>query len=335
MNTLAKISAYGVALALLSVGAYATGSAIGPFITPSSTAAAAEPEGTTGGEDAGHGDTHSDAVPETADQPAGLTSSRGGYTLTPTASTLTAGTTDDFAFRITRPDGTAVTAFDEEHTKQLHLIVVRRDTTDFQHLHPIMEPDGTWRTPLQLPAGGVYRAFADFTPTGGAPTTLGADVSAAGAYEPVGHGPSRVAEVDGYQVRLDGDLAAGQSSPVTLTVTRDGVPVTDLEPYLGAYGHIVALRTTDLAYLHVHPDGSPGDGRTAAGPQIRFSAEVPSTGTYRFFLDFQHAGAVHTADFTLSTGAGQESAPAASRPDTPHDNGHDSTTRTGGAGGGH
>jgi hypothetical protein len=341
MNTLAKLSAYGAALALLTLGAYATGSAVGPLTSPAPAAPAAGHTGMSGGSaearDAGHGDTHSGAVPETADQPAGLASSRGGYTLTPTASTLTAGTTSDLAFHITGPDGAPVTAFDEEHTKRLHLIVVRRDTSGFQHLHPTMDPDGTWHTRLDVPAGGVYRAFADFTPTGGPATTLGVDLSAAGTYEPAAHETSRVAQVEGYQVRLDGDLVAGQSSPLTLTVSKDGAPVNDLQPYLGAYGHLVALRAADLAYLHVHPAGNPGDGRTPAGPQIRFFAEVPSTGTYRLFLDFQHAGTVRTAEFTLPTGAsvaepaGAGPAPTGPSPaTTPHSDSHSDTV-----GGGH
>ncbi len=113
--------------------------------------------------------------------------------------------------------------------------------------------------PPRHPCGwGVYRAFADFTPTGGPATTLGVDLSVAGAYAPVVHETSRLAEIDGYQVRLDGELTAGQASPLTLTVTKDGAAVTDLQPYLGAYGHLVALRATDLAYLHVHPRRQPG-----------------------------------------------------------------------------
>ena len=341
MNTLAKLSTYGAALALLTLGAYATGSAVGPLTSPAPAAAADGHAGTSGGSidagAAGHGDSHSGAVSETADQPAGLASSRGGYTLTPTASTPVAGTADEFTFRITGPDGAAVTVFDEEHTKRLHLIVVRRDSTGFQHLHPTMGPDGTWRSDLALPTGGVYRAFADFTPTVGAATTLGIDLSVAGTYQPVTHQPSRVAQVDGYEVRLDGDLTAGQSSPVTVTVSKGGAPVADLQSYLGAYGHLVALRAADLAYLHVHPDGSPGDGRTPAGPQIRFFAEVPSAGTYRLFLDFQHAGVVRTAEFTLPTGpttATSEPVPATPGPGTPHnDDRIDDHNDT--AGGGH
>ena len=80
-------------------------------------------------------------------------------------------------------------------------------------------------------------------------------------------------------------------------MTRDGAPVTDLQPYLGAYGHLVALRDGDLAYLHVHPDES-----TAAGPEVRFFAEVPSTGRYHLYLDFRHGDRVRTARFVVTAG---------------------------------
>ena len=318
MNTVARLSAYGAALVLLVGGAYATGSAVGPLAPTAPAASGAELPGMAGAGGAGHGDTHSGAVTETADQPAGLASSRGGYTLTPTASTLTAGQPTEFRFQITGPDGAPVTRFDEKHDKRMHLILVRRDTTAFQHVHPTMAADGTWQVRVTVPAGGAYRAFADFAPTGGEATTLGVDLSAAGQYTPVTPAPSRTSTVaGGYQVRLDGDLVPGRSSPVTLTVTQAGRPVTDLQPYLGAFGHLVALRGGDLAYLHVHPEGAPGDGRTGPGPQIRFLTEVPTAGTYRLFLDFQHDGVVRTAEFTVPAGATAAPAPPATlrRPD--------------------
>jgi hypothetical protein len=306
MNTAAKLSAYGAALALFVAGAYAVGTAVGPL-----SSVAASDAAPSGAEAAGHGDAHSGTVAEAAtDQPAGLASSRGGYTLTPTDPTPTDGS---FSFQITGPDGAPVTAFDVEHDKRMHLIVVRRDTTGFQHVHPEMAPDGTWTVPLALPAGGSYRAFADFAPTGGPGTTLGVDIAVPGTFEPAEHTPSRTAQVDGYTVELTGELVPGKSSPVTLTVSKDGRPVTDLQPYLAAYGHLVALREGDLAYLHVHPEGEPGDGRTPAGPRIEFVAEVPSAGSYRLFLDFQHEGVVRTAEFTVPTGpavAGATEAPA-------------------------
>ena len=67
------------------------------------------------------------------------------------------------------------------------------------------------------------------------------------------------AMVDGYEVELDGDLVPGEDSEITVTVRLAGT-VVETEPYLGAAGHLVALRDGDLAYLHVHPlaaDGAP------------------------------------------------------------------------------
>ena len=113
---------------------------------------------------------------------------------------------------------------------------------------------------------------------------------------------ARVAEVDGYQVRLDGDLAVGPPAQVFVTVSRDGAGVTDLEPLDGAFGRLVGLRAGDLAPAHVHPDATPPAPTDRAGPGIAFTAEVPGGGTYRLILDFRHAGAVHTAVFTLPAG---------------------------------
>jgi hypothetical protein len=143
---------------------------------------------------------------------------------------------------------------------------------------------------------------------------------------------SRTATVDGYTVTLDGDLAPATASKLTLSVAKDGKPVTDLQPYLGAYGHLVALREGDLAYLHVHPDGTPGDGRTPAGPGISFYADVPTAGTYRLYLDFQHAGRVRTAEFTAVAGPAPAAAPTtpASPPaqPAPSSSGHDDADHT-------
>jgi hypothetical protein len=196
-----------------------------------------------------------------------------------------------------------VTAYDTAHDEDLHLIAVRRDLTGYQHVHPDLAEDGTWSVPLELTAG-TWRLFADFDPAGDdAALVLGTDVAVAGQYTPQPlPEPSRTAAVDDYTVTLDGELAPGSESELTLTVARDGVPVTDLQPYLAAYGHLVALRDGDLAYLHVHPAGEPGDGATRPGPDITFYATAPSAGDYRLFLDFRHGDVVRTAEFTVRAG---------------------------------
>jgi hypothetical protein len=283
MNTATKVSAYGFAVAIVFGGAWAAGAAAGPLGETTSPSGAGHPMG------------HEASPAPAGERLPGLASADNGYRLELSHNAFTAG---EFRFRIVGPGESAATKFEVEHDKRLHFVVVRRDGSGYQHLHPQMTDDGTWITPLTLPAAGSYRVFADFTPLGGAKTTLGADIQVPGQYLPEQYDTSRKSTVDGYEVTLDGQLTPGQSAAVTATVTRDGLPVTDLQPYLAAYGHLVALRATDLGYLHVHPLGTPDNGSTA-GPQVRFAVEVPTTGRYRLFLDFQHEGKVRTAEFTV------------------------------------
>ncbi|WP_306364359.1 hypothetical protein [Nocardia sp. CC227C] len=246
--------------------------------------------------------THADHADHTAHgAPGGLQVTQDGYTLELVENIVHAGEID-FRFQIVGPDGKAVTDFAPIHDRELHLIVVRRELDGFWHVHPVRAADGTWEVRLTLPEAGAYRAFTDIAPTAlGKTITLGADFAIAGDYRPQPvPATGRTAAVDGYEVTLDGELVAGAGRLLTLTVRKGGEPVTDLQPYLAAYGHLVVLRAGDLAYVHVHPNGEPGDGITAAGPEIGFHTAVPGRGTYRLFLDFRHGNVVRTAAFTLT-----------------------------------
>jgi hypothetical protein len=252
-----------------------------------------------GHDDAGHGDAgHGGHGGGATSQPGGLMISEHGYTLDLDSTILEAGRTR-VTFRVLGPGGQPVTGYEPTHDKELHFIAVRRDMTGFQHVHPTVDEAGTWTTELDL-TPGVWRFFADFQPAKhGGTMTLGSDVSVTGNYQPQPLAPAgHTAKVDDYAVTLKGQLTPGESSELTLTVSRHGKPVTDLQPYLAAYGHLVALRSGDLAYLHVHPEGEPGDGTTDPGPDITFYATAPSAGPYRLYLDFKHDGVVRTAEFT-------------------------------------
>jgi hypothetical protein len=142
----------------------------------------------------------------------------------------------------------------------------------------VQSADGSWSVPVTLPDAGAYRVYADFG-LDGEPHTLAADLTADGTVtsRPL-PAVSTSASVDGLQVTRRG---------LTFSVTRDGKPV-EIDDYLGAKGHLVALREGDLAFLHVHPDER----------RLRFEAELPEPGRYRLFLQFQTGGRVHTAAFT-------------------------------------
>ena len=103
----------------------------------------------------------------------------------------------------------------------------------------------------------------------------------------------QVTEVDGFSVSLLSSATAGETS-LRFDVALDGAAIVT-EPYLGAAGHLVAIRESDFGYMHVHPvEGE-------AGP-VRFMAEFPARDRYRLFFDFSVAAVVHTASFIVEAG---------------------------------
>jgi hypothetical protein len=204
---------------------------------------------------------------------------------------LRRGRTEQLRFRIIGEGGRAVRDFDIAHTKRMHLIVARRDLTGFQHLHPTMAADGTWSAPVRLRDPGSYRLFADFSHDD-TKTTLADDLRVDGAADlrPLPAPATTAVSDGGYDVTLDSGAArAGDEAELRFSVTKDGRPVRT-EPYLGAGGHLVALREGDLAFLHVHPAG---DEHSTS-----FEATFPTTGSYRLFLQFKINGTVQTVAFT-------------------------------------
>ena len=226
----------------------------------------------------------------------GLSLSEAGLTLVPIRTTFLAGQPQRLSFRITGPGGAPITSYAVVHDKLLHLIVIRRDLSGYQHLHPSMTADGTWGIDLTLAQPGIYRMIADFTAlVGGKPvaTTLGSDLTVAGGYAPAPlPAPVRAVAVDGLAVGYEGAPSTQSTQPMMMSVAGPDHRPAVLEPYLGAYGHLVVLRQGDLAYVHVHPETSLVDGK------VKFWLSVPSNGTYRMFFDFQVAGQVHTAAWT-------------------------------------
>jgi hypothetical protein len=222
----------------------------------------------------------------------GLAASSGGYTFQPASTTL-AGS---FQFRIVGPDGRPVTAFEPEQTKLMHFYLVRSDLTGFQHVHPTMAADGTWTAPLATAAPGAYRAYTQFVVKGtdevlSQPLTVPGDDTKAAL-----PAPSATTSVDGYTLTVGGDQPmAGMTHRLTVSVTKDGQPVTDLQPYLDTDAHVTAFHATDGAFAHLHPQG-----RT--GSTLTFEAMLPKAGAWRLFIQFQTAGILHTAALTVAAG---------------------------------
>jgi hypothetical protein len=228
----------------------------------------------------------------------GVVAAAEGYRLIPASTDLDrdGGT---FRFTIENQNDQAVEDFTPIHERDLHLIVVNRELTTFHHVHPTLDVDGTWSIDLPALDAGSYRAVADFQIADGPRLALGTDLTVAGDYRPAElRQPTWQATTDGYEVQLAAERSDDGEVTAELTVRRNGDVVTDLEPYLGASGHLVAMRRGDLAYAHVHPVD---DDKSEPGV-VTFDAELTSAGRYGLFFDFKHDGTVHTATFTFDQG---------------------------------
>jgi hypothetical protein len=281
VSAVLRLAGFAAALAVVLGFGYAAGSMFDPPAPPSAPG------------DGGHGEGGSVAPTphEGSLDVAGLSVTERGYALRLQTTRVRAGNGVPISFTITGPDGSSVTTYRIEHDKELHLIAVRRDLTGFQHVHPTRDASGVWSARLNL-LPGSWRLFADFVPGDTADRqglTLGSDLEVSGPYAPVPPATPRTRiEVEDLTVTLTGRPRAGQTSDLAFTITRGGRNV-EPEPYLGARGHLVALREGDLAYLHVHPDED----------ALSFATEVPTPGRYRLFLDVKVDGAVRTAAFTV------------------------------------
>lgn len=232
----------------------------------------------------------------------GLAAQQDGYRLKPAAMRLPAGEPAAYRFAITGPDGKPVTDFAVDQTKRLHFYAVRTDLTGFRHLHPTMAADGTWTADLGKLKPGSWRLFASFTPDTGAGRgkdfVLSTTATVPGAAQAQAlPKAAKSTTVDGYTVSVRGELMAGMAHPFTVAVSKDGKPVTDLQPYLDSYAHLTAFHAGDQAFAHLHPQTKVNGDH--GGPDLAFHAELPKSGDWRLFVQFQTAGRLHTAALTL------------------------------------
>ncbi|MGW1749293.1 hypothetical protein ACWCRD_27525 [Streptomyces sp. NPDC002092] len=232
----------------------------------------------------------------------GLAAARDGYRMISSTTGLPADRSADYRFTVTGPDGKPVTDYTVDQTKRMHFYAVRTDLTGFQHVHPAMAENGTWTAPLAALRPGTWRLYTSFTPATGSGKgkdfVLSRTVKVSGrpmtAALPDASGTTTV---DGYTIAVKGDLLAGTARRLTATVTSNGKPVTDLQPYLDTYAHLTAFHQGDLSFAHLHPETKVNGDH--GGPTLTFHAEFAQSGNWRLFLQFQTAGKLHTAALTL------------------------------------
>jgi hypothetical protein len=218
-------------------------------------------------------------------------------------------------FKVRHPGtGDAVKSYEVVHDKRYHLFVISQDLTVFQHLHPELQADGSWELGLTLPKPGYYRVLSDFLPSGGSPQFLGRTLvttdfeedleSQAAHLEPDAVLTKTVESITASVELEPSKLIAGQYGHLRfmLTDAATGEPITDLQPYLGAFGHTLILSEDMLDYVHSHPSAGPDNdiSKGFGGPRVTFEGYMPRPGLYRAWTQFLRKDHLTTVSFTFS-----------------------------------
>ncbi len=241
------------------------------------------------------------------------------------------GVTVSLRFTIEDASGAVVTNLEVVHEKVLHLLMVSKDLSWFAHEHPVARGDGTLSLSFSFPRPGEYVLYHEFTPSGAGEQVVPVTVHVEGAPPrpvPLVVDSESSKLVDGYSVRLEtaGPIRAGREAVLSYNISRRRQPVSDLEPYLGAIGHLAVVSEDLKHFVHSHPlgkdhlDGSHhGDEERGAqrhdehsehggiiagstGTVVSFHARFPQAGLYKAWAGFKHRGRVFTVPFLLEVG---------------------------------
>ena len=201
---------------------------------------------------------------------------------------------------IHRPDGSMVSDFETVHEKKVHLIIVREGLDEFAHIHPEIDQAGNMTVQFKFPVAGKYFLYADHKPAGEMQSTAVATVDVAGDPPPPQmlrpNVPGTVkSENITANVSVDSAQADGETKIAFTLTHHEGKPITDLEPYLGAMGHLVVISADGKRYVHAHPL----DADKATRNAVEFEAYFPTVGLYKGWGQFQRAGEVQTLPFVI------------------------------------
>ena len=203
--------------------------------------------------------------------------------------------------------------FTEVHEKRYHMFVISQDLEHYDHVHPEQQPDGSWSIDITVPKTGHYKIYSDFLPRGGTPQVIARSLVTADVAGEHGNETrltpdrelSHISDSMSVTLRLPpGGLMAGREQTLTYQIAdaASGAPVTDIEPYLGAWGHSLLISEDTSHVVHAHPSEHVREGPDSkgGGPELTFKATLPKPGNYRIWTQIKRRGEVSTAVFTVA-----------------------------------
>jgi Cupredoxin-like domain len=230
----------------------------------------------------------------------------------------------ELSFTVKNDNGETVKDLKIVHEKPMHLLVVSADLSEFYHLHPEPQADGSFKVPFAFANGGKYKLYADLTTNNGKQTVKSFDLDVKGEL-----GETEKLTVDtileqrigGIRVEMkpDGEFIAGKEilSNFLVTDILTKKPSTDLQNYLGEKAHFVVISQDLKEFVHAHPisnttsggEHNHGDMKPAEHSDATVSAHIvfPKAGIYKLWAQFQRNGRVIDVPFVINVVENKES----------------------------
>jgi hypothetical protein len=205
---------------------------------------------------------------------------------------------------VTDSDGAPVTKFTEDMTKLMHLIVVSKDLSVFQHVHPEHAAGNAFRAVLEFPSAGPYLLTTEFPPNKANITINKQWITVVGdreSDEGLSVDQTWEKQVNGVNVTLSAspaitEIKAGQMVMLLYRFVdaKTGNPIKEIEPFLGTSGHCVILNRSADQYVHAHAMEA-----MSGGANVMFHTVLPAKGIYKLWGQFQYKGETVTVPYVI------------------------------------
>lgn len=228
------------------------------------------------------------------------------------------------------------------HDRILHAIIVGEDLQTFAHIHPEdlgpitpeMKERGEFPLRFAFPKAGRYAINIDYVASGRERSgvffvDISPGIEEAEKMEPL-RGITHVKKGQRTQMATFGDydvrftapksVRAGERVILRYDISKNGIPVRNLEPYLAAAMHVGMVKSDLSRFTHTHGEAlEPGSvwfqqllgkyfkyhthfAPDAFGPTVitqPWTTVFPTSGTYQVFGEFKHEGKIVITRFVV------------------------------------
>ena len=219
--------------------------------------------------------------------------------VTSNSNTIKVGCLNTINFTLVDKKNNQITGNDLQttHTRKIHIMLIDPTLTDYQHVHPILvkSNDGEHFTFDFTPNSPSYIMWADIAPNNTGQEYINTTIGTINTNLKPNEKINTVAKVGAYKINLvfEDTVTKNVMTMLIAIITKNGKPVKNLQPIMGATAHIAVFAKNGQILIHAHPE----ENANAKKGIISFHLDPKSSGYAKMFIQFKVAGVEYFAPF--------------------------------------